>query len=523
MLSAKLARCSCAVFSASLLVSLTGCGGDSNEEERVWEPGVFLDAELFADRCENPALGTDLLGDPVPDLQGSYVDENKFLRSWSNKTYLWYDEIYDRDPESYDTPTYFAILKSDGITDSGAPKDQFHFSIPTDEWILQVESGIGFGYGATWFFIQQETPREVVIAFTEPGSPAEDAGLNRGDRVLEVDGVDLVSDKTEAGIDALNAGLYPQTTDEIHTFLVEDSGGGGLRSVTMISGDVAISTVPRVSTIPTASGDVGYLLFNDHFAVAENDLVPAFEELMDAGVTDLVLDLRYNSGGLLAIASQVAYMIAGHAVTHDRIFETTVFNDKHRLTNPITDEPITPFPFINETIGFDALSPGEPLPSLDLSRVFILTGSATCSASESIMNSLRGVDIEVIQIGSTTCGKPYGFYPRPNCGDTYFTIQFKGENDRGFGDYAEGFSPYNSIDFGVKLPGCSVPDDFSEPLGSEVEARFAAALQYRNTGTCPNPISVSSSSQQKVHPNQGVTTDGVMNKSIWQSNRIMKF
>ena len=67
------------------------------------------------------------------------------------------------------------------------------------------------------------------------------------------------------------------------------------------------------------------------------------------------------------------------------------------------------------------------MPALDLERVFVLTTASTCSASEAIINSLRGINVEVIQIGSTTCGKPYGFYPQDNCGTTYFTIQFAGE------------------------------------------------------------------------------------------------
>jgi hypothetical protein len=57
--------------------------------------------------------------------------------------------------------------------------------------------------------------------------------------------------------------------------------------------------------------------------------------------------------------------------------------------------------------------------------VFVLTGGGTCSASEAFMNGLRGVGVEVIQIGSTTCGKPYGFYAQENCGTTYFSIQFR--------------------------------------------------------------------------------------------------
>jgi hypothetical protein len=54
---------------------------------------------------------------------------------------------------------------------------------------------------------------------------------------------------------------------------------------------------------------------------------------------------------------------------------------------------------------------------------------------------LRGIDVEVVQIGSPTCGKPYGFYPTDNCGTTYFTIQFQGVNNKGFGDFADGFIP----------------------------------------------------------------------------------
>ena len=60
----------------------------------------------------------------------------------------------------------------------------------------------------------------------------------------------------------------------------------------------------------------------------------------------------------------------------------------------------------------------------------VLTGPDTCSASESVINGLRGVDVEVNLIGGPTCGKPYGFYPQDNCGTTYFAIQFQGVNAR---------------------------------------------------------------------------------------------
>ena len=162
---------------------------------------------------------------------------------------------------------------------------------------------------------------------------------------------------------------------------------------------------------------------------------------------------------------------------------------------------------------------GQPLPSLDLHRVFVLTGPNTCSASESIINSLRGVNVQVFQFGSTTCGKPYGFYPTDNCGTTYFTIQFRGINDIGFGDYSDGFSPQNTNGIaGVRVPGCSVGDDFSEALGDPAEARLAAALAYRDSpGTCPFP-----SGRPQAGVANLVTGDGPPLKNPWLTNRILQ-
>ena len=109
--------------------------------------------------------------------------------------------------------------------------------------------------------------------------------------------------------------------------------------------------------------------------------------------------------------------------------------------------------------------------------MYVITGSGTCSASESVINSLRGVGVTVYQIGSTTCGKPYGFYPTDNCGTTYFSIQFRGENAANFGDYTDGFSPANtSATTGTSVPGCSVADDFTHAMG---DAAGAAAPRRR--------------------------------------------
>lgn len=498
-----------------------GPGGNSG-----WVAGSFLPAGTFQARCTAPRSGIDpATGAAYPDVSGTVIDENNFLRSYSNDTYLWYSEIIDRDPALYTTPAYFELLKTTATTASGSAKDKFHFTFPTDEWFQLSQSGITAGYGAEWVPLSTTPPREVVVAYTQPNSPATAASamLARGARILEVDGVDLVNNNTQNGINILNAGLFPATAGEQHTFTVRDLGSANTRSVTMTSANIMLAPVQAVSFIATPTGNVGYLLFNEHIATAENALIDAVNQLDSAGIVDLVIDLRYNGGGFLDIASQFAYMIAGTVPTAGRTFELLQFNSKHPSTNPVTGEALAPIPFHTRTLGF-SVPAGQLLPTLNLPRVFVLSGPNTCSASESIVNSLRGVDVEVLQIGSTTCGKPYGFYATDNCGTTYFTIQFRGVNEKNFGEYSDGFSPANSPGLaGVPLPGCSVGDDFSNALGDPLEARFAAALNYRETQMCPAASGVSLPGLAKTADGDlRALADGTMHKSPWRQNRIVQ-
>jgi hypothetical protein len=450
-------------------------------------------------------------------MPGSTAAENNFLRSWTNEIYLWYREVPDLNPASAATADYFNALKTSATTPSGNPKDRFHFTYPTTEWVALSQSGVEAGYGAQWVITASRPPRQVVVAYTEPNSPATAASVNlaRGAQVLAVDGVDLVNATDNASIDVLNAGLFPSAPGTSHTFAILDRGASTPRTVTMVATNVTSTPVQEVRTI----GGVGYMLFNDHIATSEAQLVGAFGQLQAAGVSDLVLDIRYNGGGYLDIASEVAYMIAGPAPTTGQTFEKTAFNDKHPNTDPVTGARLTPVPFHSTSQGFSGPD-DQPLPTLNLSRVFVLTSPNTCSASEAIMNGLRGVGVQVVQIGTTTCGKPYGFYPEDNCGTTYFSIQFQGVNAQGFGDYPDGFSPANTASSpGVVIPGCSVADDFNHALGDPAEARLAAALGYRMDGGCPPAASGTATA---FAARDLSATEGLAHKSPWRENRILR-
>ncbi|MBB3059643.1 S41 family peptidase [Microbulbifer rhizosphaerae] len=519
-------------LSASVLAACGSGSGSSNETTTLsgnnppvgWQSGVFQSADTFATRCASPRSGTDPSTDkPYLDVAGSVLDENNWLRSWSHNTYLWYDEIEDRDPAGYVDPTkYFEVLKTDGLSPTGAAKDNFHFWMPTDEWNQQSQSGVSVGYGFHWAIVQSTAPgREILAAYSDRESSWPE-GISRGAKVLAVDGVDAVNADDQASVDVLNAAFFPSESGETHEFQVEYLDGT-TATVTLTASAVTSEPVQNVNVFETSGGErVGYMLFNDHIATAEKGLVDAVNELKTGGdIQELVLDLRYNGGGYLAIASQLAYMIAGGEATAGKTFEQLEFNDQHPTRDPVTGEPLDPIPFIDVTVGLSSMSENQPLPTLNLDRVFVLTSPNTCSASEAIINSLRGVDIEVVQIGAGTCGKPYGFYPTDNCGTTYFTIQFRGVNDKGFGDYSDGFMPNSNFDDGqAVVRGCEVGDDFSRPLGDTGEGRLATALNYIEEGSCGS-FSASSFSTEAAFGTRLSASDGRIAKSAWRQNRIM--
>ena len=449
-----------------LVLLLSACGGGGGDSGPAAPPvtptgpTALVASATVANRCEKPRTGSGV------DLPGTLLDELTWVRSWIDETYLWYREVpATYQPQSFATPiSYFDVLKTTAMTASGKPKDQFHFTLPTAEWEA-AQNGIELGYGMLLAVTRTTPPRKAVITIIEPGSPAALAGLQRGDELQTIDGVDFVHASDTASVTIINAGLFPKAQGT-HTLGL--SRNGAPMSVSLTAVDVSTSAVQNERIIDTPTGKVGYLTFNTHNNVAERQLVETMRRFQAAGISDLVLDVRYNGGGYLDVASELAYMIAGPQVTAGKTFEQVLFNDKTR--------PQAPVPFHAQSQGFPAPNPlakGAPLPSLGLRRVTLLTTGNTCSASEAIINGLRGVDVEVNLIGGTTCGKPYGFYPAPNCGTTYFAVQFQGVNAKGFGDFADGMAPT-----------CDVTDDYQHQLGDPSEGMLAAALRYRSSGSC---------------------------------------
>lgn len=389
-------------------------------------------------------------GDDAPQPLPSPEEQKSWTRAHLADIYLWNTEIVDVNPAYYPlAPDYFDALLV-------RSRDRFSFSMPAAAAYSQMQEGKETGFGVRW---GRSASGKIFAFYVDPNSPAAPF-ISRGSEITAING------RTVAGMptDTLFDLLYPEGEGVATDMIVRPPGMIVTQAVTLHSAPFTTTTVAPPVIIPLASGGkAGYLLFNDHFLTAEAQLVTAMTYFRQQGVSEVVLDLRYNGGGYLFIAKELASMLGG-ATVEGNVFEKLLFNGNHPEKTNDRDN----------TLHFSLEDrSGASLPQLGLQRLFVLTGHSTCSASESLINGLLPF-MPVVRIGSTTCGKPYGFIQTDFAEQAYFAIQFEGVNANGRDDYMDGFAPT-----------CSVPDDLTYPLGDAREARLNAALYYMSNNACP--------------------------------------
>ncbi|KZN34692.1 hypothetical protein N480_20635 [Pseudoalteromonas luteoviolacea S2607] len=475
---------------------LAGCGGSSgggsNNNNPIvppdpqttpptWQAGQFRPSSEFANLCATPRSGIDPFENtPYPDAAGTAMHEKMWLRSFSNETYLWYDEIIDNDPNQFSTvAAYFAQLKTPLTTASGRDKDEFHFSESYEDFKKESQDGVSASFGINWTIPQT---RMAYVAYVTANSPAAEAGVERGDRLLKVGDLDFATfnNQDPAQFNQIISAFSPAKDQTVALTLLGQNGEEKQLSLTAL--DLELEPVRKTQVFEFEGKQIGYMQFNQFIASAQPELISGFNQFNN--LDELVLDMRYNGGGLVFQASQVAYMIAGDQ-HNNRNFSVKTHNDKLSAQNE-------PLGFVDQSINWSTLTYNDDkLPAANMKRVYLLTTSGTASASESVINALRGIDVEVILIGGNTRGKPYGFVPQQNCGTVYYTIQNKSANNKGFGDYEDGFiiTPseqlVGEIGLDARIPGCKISDDFSKALGDQSEGLLAGALHHISTGNCP--------------------------------------
>jgi carboxyl-terminal processing protease len=384
--------------------------------------------------------------EPLPPQACTVDEQRQSMRTFLNDQYYWYANLAAADTKAETIDGYFQSMLY-------KPLDRYSYTQSTAEYNSTFTEGrrTGYGYTVVW---QDDAHSAVRVRNVEPFGPVARAGIVRGDTVLSIDGV---------GPEGIIGGKLPTVTTEgvLRTIVVRDAAGV-TRTVRLVSEDFALSPVAAKTTFEVSRAGtpvkVGYLAYHQFVTYSKGDVRAAFEEFASTGIGELVLDLRYNGGGSVTMSRDVASMIGGPHVA-DKMYTYMRFNDKQ-----VAQNQRVPFNSVGTPLAY-------PLPE-GLSRVVVITSPGTASASELLINGLKPF-VDVVLVGETTYGKPFGFIPRSECGTTYNAVQFETLNSLGVGKYTAGFAP-----------DCVVPDDLDRALGDPNEKRLKAALDYVATGRC---------------------------------------
>lgn len=363
------------------------------------------------------------------ELQHFVYSGMKQFYLYKEETAVLKDDYFNDDNElseylsEFDTPeTFFESLLHE--------RDRFSILVSDFKALENQLNGIGMHNGMVYGIVKMTTSNQYFgyVRYVLPHTSAEAAGVKRGMIFNRVDGVSLNADNYRTL-------LSPDTYTIQLASLAEGSIVSTEEAYRLTKNNYTENPILTQRVIEKGSHKIGYLLYNRFTADFDDELNEVFGAFKDQGVTDLVLDLRYNPGGSIASSRTLAGMITGQ-FTH-QLFAREIYNQN--------------FPD-KDLIFTDKTRSGKPLNSLNLSRLYVLTTRSTASASELLINALRPY-IHLIQIGDRTVGKyqgsttvydAYDFrreHVKP--GHTYALqpLILKTINKAGFTDYDDGLPP----------------------------------------------------------------------------------
>lgn len=437
---------------------------------------LFFLAVITLQSCED-------MDDVAPPQE---LEVNDFIWKGLNLYYLWQADVPDLSDKR------FANQKELNNFLQGYSKPEALFnalrvdkSIDRFSWIvsdyLELEGQLqgitkndGMDFG---LYLKDSNSTEIFgwVRYVIPNSDASTKDIKRGAIFYGVNGTQLTTNNYQSLL--LNSENYTLNLADYNNGTITPNGKSvNLTKTVLNENPIAINKV-----IEASGHKIGYLMYNGFYPNYDTELNNAFANLKSQGITDLVLDLRYNSGGSIQSATRLASMITGQFT--DKIFSKEKWNDKINAYFESEDPDSLKNLFVNK-IG------STPLNSLNLTKVYILTTNSTASASELVINGLIPY-IDVVQIGDLTTGKNVGsitVYDSPTFGKenrnpkhryAMQPIVLKIVNAADFGDYFDGLPPTYALRENVANLG--VLGTTSEPLLSTAIGKITGTAKMIKT------------------------------------------
>lgn len=428
---------------------------------------VFVNGEATTDRTATVTVNAD--GNPssfkvVQKASGEAV-VNREVDKYLNEMYLWNNEYktLEKDfAQDYESFFYGNLLsmntntldKKSYIGSDGNIKYNLFSYIQKKNPIgtratTQIARELEYSFGFTSMIAVRMSGNKVSLCpqgiYSE--SPAAEGGVKRGAFLSKMDGKEI----TQNNFNQIYAQLMlPESAttitlteiemDEEGNFKRDESNALRTRDITLTARAMYKNPILHHEVITSENGQkIGYLVYENFDAGFDDDLFDVFKEFKSEGIQDLILDLRHNGGGHVISANLIASCVAGSSCS-GKVFAQYRYNEE-RMKKIGNTQPKEKFAYDWYANLKTSLAAGE----LNLKRLYCLVTSATASASELVINSLKGIDVNVVLIGGQTTGKNVGMEPKDITveNDTYevVPITFQTYNAKGFGEYEDGFRP----------------------------------------------------------------------------------
>ncbi len=411
--------------------------------------------------------------EPEEDIRNLEIEE--FIYAGMNEIYLYKADV----PELGDN--YFSTDKErrDFLDSFDSPEDLYdgiqspddRFSFLTSNYVALENSFAGKSTTNGMqlaLLLYGDNNILAVVNYVLPNTSAEAEGIKRGDAFTTIDGQQMNLSNYQS---LMGSSTYTITLADLRDNTIYPTE----ETVTLTKAEYNTNPVYITKTLDVEGTKVGYLMYNSFTADYDEQLNNAFAELQGQGISELVLDLRYNGGGSVASAVGLAGMITGQF--KEQIFLKQQWNEKYQ--NAWSAESY--IDRFSDKITLDRNTSNQRevlLNSLGLNKVYILTTNRTASASELVINGLDPY-IDVVQVGTTTTGKfqaSVTLYDSPNFGRSganenhTYAIQplvYKSANADGVSDYVDGLDPDIEVEEDLNNMGT---------LGDENELLLQAAL-----------------------------------------------
>jgi len=385
--------------------------------------GIFLLFSFYA--CHDDDDNDD---DGIPK---ETIDTNGWIKENMEASYLWNKELPDidytreSDPEAYFKKLLIATDTLSWITDDYTSLAAGYAGEP-----------VTMGYDPTFYVFNDNETIFIVVDYVYPGSAADKAGLKRGDIILSIDNTDLNRSNY--------SDLYSGTSYSVQ---LGEADFGSDGSITIGPSGESLDLTAQVTTTDPAiyntifninGHKIGYLVYVEFVTGSDNGFLNSLDQIFDEfkseGISDLIVDLRYNPGGDIDAAAHLASEIApSDVVQNEEILVSLEYNND--LQSYLESDPV-------ENADYLAYHFTKDVSNANLSRVYFLTTSGTASASELTISGLYPY-MEVVQIGEPTYGKYLGAWIIPDDNEEWaiVPIVMKYANADGLTDFADGLPP----------------------------------------------------------------------------------